>query len=380
MAAGSIHSRQLTKGSQRSVRYDVIVDLGPDPETGRRRQRKKTFATKREAQAALTRWLAEINDGTAVDRSPTTVAELLHDWLDTYARPKVRPSTLASYEHSITYHIIPSLGSTLIQQLTSRQVQRFYSKKLQDGCGPRTVQLCHMRLSQALNWAVKLSLIARNVCGVVDPPTVETKEMMTWNAEEVRRYLEEARHSHFGPIWLLALATGMRRGELLGLRWQDVDFERGTVRVRQTIVVVRGHLHTGPPKSKSAIRTIPVPAGVMATLKEHKSRQAEQRHKLGDAWHENGLVFTTFEGNPINPCLLTRDHNRWVEVSGIRRIRIHDQRHTQISEAIARGANIIVVSKNAGHSRRSITLDTYGHALPEHHSDVADKINDAYFS
>ncbi len=191
MTRGSIRKHARDTG----VRYEVVVDLGIDPISGKRRQRSKTFPTKKEATAALTAWLAEIDGGVAVDRSRQTVAEMLTYWLDTYARPNVRPGTFEMYQYTATHYIIPTLGAVPVQKLTPDRVQAFYSQLLKDGVGARTVQLCHLRLSQALGQAVRLGLIPRNVCDVVTPPRVERKEMTTWTQDEARRFLAAARAS-----------------------------------------------------------------------------------------------------------------------------------------------------------------------------------------
>ncbi len=330
MARGNIDKRSLDDGR---VRYDVIVDMRIDSISGKRRQRKKTFRTKKEAQTALTGWQAEIDKGAAIDGSRQTVAELLRYWLTTYARHNVRPVTFDGYERTIEKRIIPALGHVPVQKLTPDQVQSLYSSQIKAGAGPSTVQLCHLRLSQALTQAVKLGLVARDVTDVVTPPRVTTKEMQTWDVVQARRFMEVAHQSHFGPIWTLSLITGMRRGELLGLHWQDVDFERGVLHIRQTRGVIRGRRFIGQPKSKSARRTVPVPPQMIAELREHKRNQNERRLSMDAPWHDQDLVFCTSEGNPISPRNLVHDYDYWVTLARVPRIRIHDQRHTHVTRA-----------------------------------------------
>jgi integrase len=158
-----------------------------------------------------------------------------------------------------------------------------------------------------------------------------------------------------------------------------VDVEQRVVHVRQTVTVVRGAPHVGPPKSKSSRRAVPVPAQVMAALREHRARQNAQRLSLGALWQDNDLVFATAVGTPINPNNLTRDYNRWVAQAGVPRIRIHDQRHTHVTLALASGANLKAVSQRVGHAKTSITMDLYAHVLPEQHRDVSDKVCAALF-
>jgi len=374
MARGSIQTFKTEDGT----RYEIVVDLGPDPITGKRRQRRKRFNTKKQAQTVLTAWMAEIDAGTAVDKSRQTVAELMRFWLETYVQHNVRPGTLEGYSFTVNKHIIPDLGTIPVQKLTPEQLQGFYSTKLAAGCGKRTVQLCHLRITQALKMAVKMGLVSHNIAHAVTAPRVEQHEMRTWTAEQAQRFLAAAQ-SPYGPLWMLSLATGMRRGETLGLRWQDVDFAAGTVSVVQTVGMLGGSPTIRPPKSKSSRRTVPVPTPVITALREHRARQNERRLLLGADWNDYDLVFAAANGNPINPNNLTRDYDRWVQVAGVPRIRIHDQRHTHVTLAIQKGANIKAVSQRVGHSETSITMNLYAHVMPEQHKDVADKIGDALF-
>jgi len=375
MARGSIQKLETEDGR----RYKVIVDLGIDPVTGKRRQGTKRFNTKAEAQKGLTAWLADIDKGTAVNKSRMTVAELLRYWLETDATHNVRLGTLHGYEYTITHYIIPELGAMPVQSLTPATVQQFYSNQLAAGIGPRTVQLCHLRLTQALKMAVRMGLVARNVAEYTKPPRVVSKEMHVWTKEQAQQFLAAARQSVYGPIWLLSLATGMRKGELLGLRWQDVDFTANTVAVVQTVGLLRGATVIGTPKSKSSRRTITVQVPVMTALREHRARQNEHRLSLGTEWNDHDLVFSAANGKPINPNNLTRDYDRWVKVSGVPRIRVHDQRHTSVSIALQMGANIKAVSQRVGHAKTSITMDIYAHTIAEQHQEVADKLDAALF-
>jgi len=177
-------------------------------------------------------------------------------------RHSVRPKTLQSYQETITRHLLPTLCPIPVQALTaatvcqwpslrvlgSHTVQTFYAQKLRDGTGPWTMHFCHQRLAQALKQAVRLGIVNRNVCELVTSPRVPRREMITWTAEQARRFLAVARGSGYGPIWLLALGTGMRRGELLGLRWQDVDLDKGLIAIRQTVGLLNGRPEFKPPK------------------------------------------------------------------------------------------------------------------------------------
>jgi integrase len=375
MAKGSLFKEVAKDGT---VSWRVRVDM-VDPVTGKRRQPQRTFKTKREAERGLAQWLVEIERGTAVNASKMTVAELLRDWLATYAQHHVRPTTLDDYEVTIRVQLIPGLGSIPIQKLTPAHLQRFYADKLEAGHSPRVVQLCHRRLSQALDYALTLGLVARNVADAVTPPRVERKEMLTWSVAQVRTFLAVADQSTYGPVWLVLLGTGMRRGEVLGLRWEDVDWDRGTLRVAQSVLPYKGIGYIQEPKSPGAWRTVPVDPVIMTALREHKGRQNERRLALGSAWRDHDLVFAAANGNPINPDNLRRDYNRLVKRAGVPRIRIHDQRHTHVTLALQAGAPMGAISKRVGHSRTSVTMDLYAHVTQDMQREAANTINAMLF-
>jgi integrase len=375
MARGSIKKEQRKDGP----RYIVTVDLGPDPVTGERRQRRQTYRTKKEAERRRSAWLAEIDKGTTVDRSTMTMAELMSYWLQTYARHHVRPKSYEDYEGTIRVHIVPALGHVPLQKLKPEHLQTFYSDKLSAGCGKRTVELCHLRLSQALKMAVELDLVARNVAQSVKPPRARAREMQTWDTAQVQLFLAAASQSCYGPIWAVVLATGMRRGEVLGLRWQDVDFERRVLHVRQAVVPVGGAAQIGPTKNSRSRAIQGIPPYVLGALREHRVRQNERRLALGAAWQDHGLVFPSNLGTPINPRNLGRDYDRWVAQAGVPRIRIHDQRHTHASLMLQMGTDIKVVSERLGHARTSITMDIYAHVTSRQHIEAGDRIGAAIF-
>lgn len=380
MPQGSIHKREVDGGK---VRWDAYYAL-TDPVTGKTRQHKRTFRTQWEAKAFLTEQHAAIAQGLAVASSTQTIAELMQFWLDNYARHRVSAKTLDGYAATIRLHVLPTLGRVRVQQLTPAQLQAFYSQKIDGGCGPRTIELCHTHISQALDEAVNLGWVARNVADRVTPPRWKPREMDTWSADEARRFLAAAPESGYGPIWPLALATGLGKGELLGLRWQDVDIERGVVSVRQTVGTLRGTLEIKRPKTVKSRREVNVPHDVFDLLLEHRARQVERRHELQakglDAiWQDHDLVFPSATGGPIHPDNLDRDFARLVKQAGVKRIRIHDLRHSYATLAIALGNPLKVVSESMGHADVSTTLRTYAHVVPAQRTDVANSVGAALF-
>lgn len=378
MAAGSISKRVRPNGA---VRYRAIVDLGPDLVTGKRRQRYKDCITRRAAQIALAALKREVDQGTAVDRSPQTVTDVLAYWLESYAQFKA-PRTYEGYRYTIRTYVEPYLGRIKVQDLRPTQVQSWMTSLRGSGKGQRTVELAHLRLCQALDQAVELGVVARNAArrATVAQTEEKGKEMVTWTAEQARTFLEVAtREGVYGPIWLVSLATGMRRGELLGLRWADVDVEHEVLRVRQSVGLLKGAGVIGDLKSRSAQHDIPVEPEVIAALEKHREGQNKQKASLGDAYQDHGLAFASAVGTPINPNNLLRDYYSLLIAAGVPRIRIHDQRHTHVTLALASGANIKAISRRIGHANTSLTLDVYAHVLPEQHTEVADKVGAILF-
>ena len=377
MARGSIRKHERANG----VRYEVVVDFGYDPATGKRRQRSKSFKTRREAQAALAAWLADIDKGAAVDRSTKTVAEVMAYWIETHARPRLRAKTVGDYENIIKNHILPELGGIPVQRLTPDRLLTLYARKTAAGVGPRTLRLCHVLLRQALRQAATIGLVSRNVADVVSSPKGQRPEMHVWDTAQAqaKAFLSVADQSNYGPLWIVALATGMRRGEVLGLRWQDVDIAQGALYVRQTVGVARGRIEFKPPKTRSSTRTVHVGAEVIAALQEHRRRQNERRLRLGEAWQDHNLVFTVANGNPIHPDNLQHDYRRLVRLAGVPYIRIHDLRHTFVTLAYQSGASIKAISEMIGHANIGITLDIYMHVLPEQRIEVSIKVSALLF-
>ncbi len=376
MGRGSI---QVRKGP-RGVAYRVRAEYGPDPISGRRKQRSKTFLVRREAEAYLTRWQAEIERGIAVEPSTVTVGEQFRYWLDTYARTSVSPQTFSEYERIVRSHILLTLGAVPLQKLTVAHLEAFKGESLARGLGARTVTVCLMRLRQMLAQAVDLNLIAANPALCVQKPRVCSRRARTWTAEQARRFLAVASQSPYGPILAVYLGSGMWRGEALGLRWRDVHFAHHTLRVEQTVGMERGRTVIKPkPKTEASRRTIAVDTAIIAALDDHRDRQQERRVQADDGWQDHDLVFASSRGTPINPNNLLRDFWRLVEQAGVPRIRIHDLRHTHITLAIQAGAPIAAVSRRAGHARVSTTTDIYAQVTPDMHAEVADRISALLF-
>jgi len=372
MASGYIRKRDRKDG----VAYLASIEVGTDPLTGARRERAETFRTKREARAALARWQTEIDTGAYVPRSAQTVGDLLHYWMETYAAHNCRETTAQRYHNTVYRHLLPALGPIPLQKLTAAQVQQFYADKLSSGSGIRTVVFCHQRLHQALDMALRLDLVARNVCDAVTPPKYERTPKPAWSRDELARFLAVARTSHYSPIWLLLALTGMRRGEALGLRWTDIDFEDKSMNVSQTYVSIRTGMSLSSPKTRAGHRVITLEPTLLAALRDHRARQNERRLALGDVWQDHGLVFTSEVGTPILARNLHRQYGELVKRAGVPHISIHGIRHTVATLAIGAGQDIRTLADLLGHSKTSITTDIYAHVMPHRKRELTKAISD----
>lgn len=373
------------KGSliQRGTAWYAVVDLprGPD---GKRRQKwhKLGARTKREAQQELAKLVADLARGTYVEPTRLTVAEYLERWLADYAKPNVAPKTFERYEGIVRNHLIPALGSVPLARLQPLHIQEYYSRALQSGrldrrpgnLSPTTVLHHHRVLKEALGQAVKWQVIPRNPADAVEPPRPAAKELRVLTAEQVDRLLEVAKGTPLSMAILLAVATGMRRGEILALRWQDVDLEAGTISVRRALEQTKAGLRFKEPKTAGSRRVVVLPAFAVEALRRHRVVQAEQRLRAGPAWEDHDLVVTTATGRPLVNNL-RRDFRALLASAGLPPVRFHDLRHSHATWLLAQGVHPKVVSERLGHSQVGITLNIYSHVLPAMQREAAEKLD-----
>jgi integrase len=370
MAKGSVFKDVATDGS---VRWRVRIDM-VDPVTGKRRQPQRTYRTRREAEAGLAEWLVEVERGTAVVHSRMTVGEYMAYWLDTSARHRVRATTLESYEQKTRLYIVPALGGVPLQKLTPAQLQALYGGLLQRErpVSPRTVRYVHAIVHRALKEALNLGLVARNVSDAVSPPRDRRPPIKAWDVPDVQRFLDIAHDDGYWPLWLIAVHTGMRRGELLGLRWSDVDLSKGLLHVRRSLIQTSAGVGFQEPKTATSRRAIALNAVCVTALREHKVRQNERRLRLGAGWPDNDLVFASAVGTPIDGTTAYHRFLLLAEKAGCPRIPFHGLRHTHATILMKSGINPKVASERLGHSTIALTLQTYSHVLPQMQQEAAD--------
>jgi integrase len=286
--------------------------------------------------------------------------QYLERWLMDSVLDTVRPTTYERYEQIVRIHIRPALGGVKLKNLTPVHVRGLYREKLQAGLSPRTVQYIHVTLHKALKQAVQDGLIPRNATEAVKAPQVRRQEIRPLSAEQVKVLLETACGDRLEALFVLAIHTGLRQGELLGLKWEDVDLESGTLRVRRTLATTKGGPMLTAPKTKGSRRSVKLTQGALDALRSHLKRQLQEIDRAGSLWRENGLVFASETGEPVNRHHLTSHRFKALLTRAqLPEIRFHDLRHTCATLLLTKNVNLKIVSEMLGHASIAITLDTY---------------------
>jgi len=351
--------------------WAVVLDLGRDA-GGKRRQKWHTVkGTKKDAQRELARLLHELNTGAYVEPTAMTLAVYLDRWLHDYAKSNVSPKTYERYEEIVRLHLKPALGHVQLSKLQPLQIARYYSDALvsgrADGGGglsARSVLHHHRVLRSALHQAVKWLLLPRNPADAVDPPRPQNREMKALDEEATATLLRAAASTRLSLPVMLAVTTGLRRGEILGLRWEDIDFQSATLAVRQSIEQTREGLRFKQPKTVKGRRVVALPSLAIEALKQHRAKQAATRLALGGGYSDNDLVCAREDGTPWPPDALSTAFVGLVRKAGVPVVRFHDLRHTHATQLLRQGVHPKIVSERLGHSTVGITLDVYSHVLP----------------
>jgi integrase len=313
----------------------------------------------------LAKALSDKADGLVFDAGALTVGEFLDRWLKG-VRATVRGSTYERHKQLVRLHIRPALGRVKLTNLSAAHVRWFYRERLDSGFAPATVHKMHVVLHKALKAAVADGLIPRNAAAGQKLPRITREELRPLSPEETRRLLQAASGDRLEALYVLAVASGLRQGELLALRWEDVDLEHSIVRVRRTLTREGGKFSLGEPKTKKSRRGVNLTAAAVEALRAHLSRQLEEMERMGSLYRPGGLVFSNEVGGIINPSnLRNRSFARLLKRAGLPpTTRFHDLRHTCATLLLSRNINPKIVSEMLGHSSIAITLDTYSHVLP----------------
>jgi integrase len=350
----------LTRRGERSWR--LKYDIGSDAAGDRQIRYVTLRGTKAEAQKAAAKILASVATGTHVDPSSETVRDFAERWLRDWADANVSNKTWTRYSQLLRKHLCSRAGSLPIQKLKPADLQAVYAAMARDGLAPLTRLHMHRVASTMLKHAMQWGVVARNVAGMVDAPRAKAKEIEILSPVQVGTVLDALRGKPPYPIVAVALGTGLRRSELLALRWRDVDLDGGTLRVEQALEQTqRGGLVFRPPKTQHGRRTVTLAPSTVAVLREHWRVQQERRlfFGLGKAGAD-ALVFCSWDGSPYLPSTLTLQWRRAMQAAGLNAT-LHSLRHTHASTLIAAGLDVLTISRRLGHGSPAITLGVYGH-------------------
>ena len=353
---GAIYQRSADK------RWLGVISLGHGAD-GRPIRKTVTAKTRSEVVRKLKELQRQVDDGFPVPDSSITVLTLFERWNEDVLTHHVSQSAAKNYMSVAKHHIMPTLGRKRLLELTTADVDRLISKKMKEDLATSTVSRVRSVLAQALDQAIRWGWVYRNVASFARPPKMVRAEGRTLTIDQARLFLAALKDHHNEALYTLMLATGLRRGEALGLMWTDLDVKRAVIKVRRQLKRTDQGLEVTDTKTASSRRTINLPEQLMRTLATHRRQQKEARLRLGDAWIDSGFVFTTSIGTPIDPRNLLRDFKLVCQKAGLGDWHLHELRHSAASLMLAQGVKLQVVSQVLGHSSIRMTADVYGHIL-----------------
>ena len=361
---GSI--RQRSKGS-----WEITLDIGTDPATGKRlRHHESVRGRKADAETKLVELLHSMERGVYVKPQRLGLGTYLLQWLDGYVITNCSPRTYDDYQSKIESHIIPKLGQVAVAQLQPHQIQQCYANLIlkgrtdgKGGLSARTVLHVHRILFQALKYAVRQGLLMRNPAELVDPPRARKPQMRTLTPHEVSELLSTAKGTPHYPVIYTAIHTGLRQGELLGLRWRDLDLDLASLSVSQVLYKRRGACYFKEPKSPHSRRRLDLTPSLSLFLRQYRIDRQAERLLLGKPLTEDDLLFSNLDGAPLDPGTLTHNFVKTARRAGLQRVRFHDLRHTCASLMLLAGIHPKIVSEMLGHASVAFTLDVYSHVV-----------------
>jgi integrase len=366
---GSIHKRE------RDGRWVATILVGYAP-SGKPIRKTYVSAKRGEVAEKLKEAMRQHDLGVDLTTEDLTVEAYLLRWLDDAARPTVKESTYMQYRRTVKNHIIPALGRSKLKKLTAMHLNGFYREKLETGLAPATVLYMHRVIHKALAQADRWALVVRNVADLVDPPRVAASTVAAFSLEQARAFLVAVRGDRLEALYVVALSVGLRRGEVLALRWEDIDLTNATMSVRRTLTKVEGGWAFAEPKTPSSRRNVKLPAFVVNALDHHKDQQKKERE---DAlhWSDPGLVFCTEIGTVIDGRNLLAKFKGKLKAAGLKpdEFTFHGLRHSAATLMLALGVQPKVVQETLGHSRIAVTIDLYSHVLPHLQDEAAAKMD-----
>lgn len=338
----------------------------------------KYFDTQKEANDWRQKKNEQIRKGLIVEGSKVHLSKFLEKWL-IVKKTSVRPNTYLQYTQIVHQHINPKLGDIKLRDLKPHQVQNLYTKKLEDGVSPRTTRLIHAVLHNGLNHALKIGLVVRNVSDATTLPKVPRKEMKTHDDYQVRQLLQTAEGTRMRVLFRIAVTTGLRQGEILDLKWSDLDWQTGRLQIQRQAQRRKGEgIVFCEPKSASGRRVVNLGEKTIDILREHKEKQYRERMIAGDKWQENDLIFPSPIGTPQDWANILKGYKKCLKKAGLPDLRFHDLRHTAATLMLQQKINPKVVQERLGHADISLTLNTYSHVMPSMQEEAAEKMDELF--
>jgi integrase len=359
---GSIQKKGLT--------YYVVLPMGE------KRKWLKVGPNKKEAERVLVQEVARLHGGQYRELKKITFAEFAKKWMSDYAKGTVKASTYESYDSVLRIHLLPFFGTIELSRITLEDVQRYVSTKQREGrVQPKTINNTLVPLKEMFTHAVRWGYLRENPAHYVEKPRVPHREMDFLTKEEIHRLLSAVSQDRY-PFFLTAISTGMRLGELLAMKWSHIDWNRGVYFVKESLYKGR----FVEPKSATSKRSINLPRTLLEVLRTHKARQSERRLQIGEKYLDNDLMFCTAVGTPLDRGnVVKREFWPLLKKVGLRRIRFHDLRHTFATLLIDQGESPKYIQAQLGHASIQVTMDRYGHLLPDVHQQAAQRLDENLF-
>ena len=366
---------------QRGKTFTIIYDLGKDPITGKRKQKSVGgFKSKPEAKAALRKILVEIDEGKYLEPSKETFSSYIEKWFNQHYRARVEETTGKTREYMLNKHLIElnPFKDKPLGSIDTEDIDNLYNLKFDEGYSPSYIRQMHNMLNKVFTQACKWKKLSYNPVQDADPPSIKKEEIIIWSMESVNQFLDACLGRRYYMTFYLALYTGMRRGEILGLQWSDIDFDQKVIFVNRSLAYLpqKGYVFKKL-KTISSRRQIPLSEKVIDKLRLHKKWQDQEKDRFKGMYLDNDLVVCTRDGKPLDPQNVLRDMNICREKANVPKIRFHDMRHTHASILISLGVDVVVVSKRLGHINPRVTLETYAHIVPNKQDGVADLFEEA---
>lgn len=352
--------------------YSFTVDIGKDPITGKRKQKTRSgFKTKKEAQAALAELVNKVEKGESVDFRKKLFKEFAIDYFEKTYINKVKPTSYDRVYQVLKKQIIPYFKDISITEMDQFVIHDFYNAKLKEGYSTSYIMGMHEVIRLLLRVAKKWDLIQKDIASMIEPPKNKRKEMNVWSIEQVNTFMDFCSHSRYFPVFFLAAYTGMRKGEILALTWNDIDFDNRVININKTLYKLSERYSVDTPKSASAIREIYFDDEIENVLKKHRLSQKEEKLRNSRVYEDKNLVFAKEDGTYVPPSSANVLLANFIRQSGLPKIRFHDLRHTHATILLQMGVNPKVVSERLGHSSVQITLDVYSHVTKEIKQDIS---------